>query len=66
MIFFPVVPSQYSEATTGGVLLESVFVEISQNSQENNCARVFLFFNAVAGLPWRSANFSKVAGHQLY
>ena len=27
-------------AATGGVLLEKVFVEITQNSQENNCARV--------------------------
>ena len=31
--------SQIGEAT-GGVLLEKVFLEISQNSQENTCARV--------------------------
>ena len=29
-----------SEAATGGVLLEKVFLEISQKSQENACARV--------------------------
>ena len=29
-----------SEATTGGVLLEKVFSEISQNSQENTCGKV--------------------------
>ena len=37
-----------SEEATGGVLLEKVFLEISQNSQENTCAS--LFFNKVAGL----------------
>ena len=29
-----------SEAATGGVLCEKVLLEISQNSQENTCARV--------------------------
>ena len=28
------------EAATGGVLWENMFLEISQNSQENTCARV--------------------------
>ena len=28
------------EAAIGGVLYKKVFLEISQNSQENNCARV--------------------------
>ena len=28
-----------TEAATGGVLQEKVFLEISQNSQENTCAR---------------------------
>ena len=32
--------NQFSEASTGGVLLKKVFLEISQNSQENNCARL--------------------------
>ena len=27
----------YAEAATGGVLQEKVFLEISQNSQENTC-----------------------------
>ena len=31
-----------SEAATGGVLSEKVFLEISQNSQENNGAKVSL------------------------
>ena len=30
----------FSEAATGGVLLEKVFIEISQNSQENIGVRV--------------------------
>ena len=29
-----------SEAATGGVLLEKVFLEISQNSQINTCGKV--------------------------
>ena len=29
-----------SEAAAGGVLLENVFLEISQNSQENMCGNV--------------------------
>ena len=29
-----------SEAATGGVLLEKVFLEISQNLQENTCSKV--------------------------
>ena len=36
-------------AATRGVLQEKMFIEISQNSLENTCARVFLFDN-VAGL----------------
>ena len=30
----------YTEAATGGVLYEKVFLESSKNSQENTCARV--------------------------
>ena len=30
----------HSEAATGGVLLEKVFLEISKNSQENTCGKV--------------------------
>ena len=44
-----------AEAATGGVLQKKVFYEISQNSQENTCARVFL--NKVAGL--KDCNFIK-------
>ena len=32
--------TKYVEAATRGVLCERVFLEISQNSQENTCARV--------------------------
>ena len=38
-----------SEAGTGDVLQEKIFLELSQNSQENTCAWVSLFFNKVAG-----------------
>ena len=38
-----------AEAATRGVLWKKVFLEISQNSQENTCARVS-FFNKVASL----------------
>ena len=34
---------QNAEAATGGVLQEKVFLEISQNSQKNSCARVYNF-----------------------
>ena len=36
-----------SEGTTRGVLLEKVFLEISQNSKENTCARVSFFLAQV-------------------
>ena len=32
--------TEQSETATGGVLYEKVFIEISQNSQENTCTRV--------------------------
>ena len=63
---------QHTEAATGGVLWQKVFLEISQNSQESPCARVSfiiklqtsgkhlcrsLFFNKVSGL--RSATLLK-------
>ena len=31
---------EVTEAATGGVLQKNVFLEISQNSQENTCAKV--------------------------
>ena len=37
---FAILPIKGSEAATGGVLQEKVFLEILQNSQENTCARV--------------------------
>ena len=36
------------EAVTGGVLQNKVFIEISQNSQENTCARVSFFIKLQA------------------
>ena len=37
-----------SEEANGGVLLGKEFLEISLNSQENTCGKVY-FFNKVAG-----------------
>ena len=34
------IDTKYSEAATRGVLYKKVFLKISQNSQENTCARV--------------------------
>ena len=31
---------KHTEAATGGILLEGMFLKISQNSQESTCARV--------------------------
>ena len=39
---------QLTEAATRGVLCKRVFLKVSQNSQENTCARVS-FFNKAAG-----------------
>ena len=38
------------EAATRGVLWKNVFLEISQNSQENTCARVSFLIKLQAGL----------------
>ena len=40
---------EVTEAATGVVLQKNVFLEISQNSQEDTCAKVS-FFNKVEGL----------------
>ena len=37
-----------AEAASRGVLLKEVFLEISQNSQENTCARVSFLMNLPA------------------
>ena len=39
LYFFALDMINYAEVATGGVLQEKVFLEISQNSQENTCAR---------------------------
>ena len=36
------------EAATGGLLQEKVFLGISQNAQENTCARVFFLIKLQA------------------
>ena len=41
-------PEATNEAVVGRCAVKKVFLEISQNLQENTCAR--LFFNKVAGL----------------
>ena len=44
-------PLVTTEAATGGGLCEKMFLEISQNSQENTCARVtFLIKLQASGL----------------
>ena len=52
------------EAVTQKCSVKKVFLKISQNSQENTCARV-LFFNKVAGI--RPATlFNKRIWHRCY
>ena len=57
-----------TEAVTGGVLWQKVFLEISQNSQENPCASLFSIKLRASGLqlekkrPWHRCfpvNFAK-------
>ena len=43
---------QYTEAATRGVLCKKVFLEISQNSQENTCARVSFLVKLQAQVPF--------------
>ena len=52
-----------SEAATGCVLQEKVFLKISQNSLENTCAS--LFFNKVAGLR-PTTLFKKRLSHRCF
>ena len=47
--------SCFSEAATKGVLCKKLFLEISQNSQENACARVSYLINLQA----KACNFIK-------
>ena len=68
---------RYREAVTIGVLGKKVFLEISQNPQENTCVRV-LFFNKVTGVSpatllkkrlWHRrfpVNFVKFLKHHFY
>ena len=46
--FFHNVGNEFTEAATGGVLWKKVFLEISQNSQENTCARASFLINLEA------------------
>ena len=43
--FFVIMNEKLTQAATEGVLQEKVFLEISQNSQENTCARVSFLIN---------------------
>ena len=49
VIFF--VKCLYPEAATGGVLSKKMFLEISQNSQENTCARVYFLIKLQSPAP---------------
>ena len=53
----------HSERATRGVLLEKVFLEISQNSQENTCARVSFLIKLQARL--RTPFFQNTSGRLL-
>ena len=62
-----------TEAATRGVLLEKVFLEISQNSQENTCARVSILIKLQAsGLKIEtlaqvfSCEFSKISKNTFF
>ena len=59
---FHMMQATWSKTATGGVLLKKVFLKISQNSQEDTCARVsFLIKLQVKGLWHRyfPMNFAK-------
>ena len=45
-------PGEPTEAATGGALWKKVFLEISQNSQENTCARVSFLIKLLALQPY--------------
>ena len=47
-ISITIVKILFSEAATRGVLCKKVFLEISQNSQENTCARVLFLIKLQA------------------
>ena len=47
------------EAATRGVLIEKVFLEILQNSQENTCARVSFLIKLQAATWYFPVNFAK-------
>ena len=57
------------ETANGGVVLEKVFREISQNSQENTCARVSFLIKLQASSKntfftenlWTTASISRIA-----
>ena len=47
---------KYREAATGGILQKKVFLKISQNSQENTCARVSFLIKLQAASVFQSIN----------
>ena len=51
-----------AEVATRGVLIKKVFLEISQNSQENTCSRVRNFTQFTGKHLFQSLFFNKVAG----
>ena len=53
----------HSEVATGGVLWEKVFLEMSQNSQKNTCARAALWKKFIKKRLWHRCfpvNFAKI------
>ena len=47
-VFSKIIFHLFSEATPGSVLSKKVFLEISQNSQKNTCARVSFLIKLLA------------------
>ena len=54
-----------SEAAAGGVLQEKVFLEISQNSQENTSARVSFLIKLAYDREFCSCNVQKLTLQQM-
>ena len=75
LVGFEYLTACWIEAATGGVLWEDLFLEISQNSQENTCARVSFLIKLQAPATlfqrrlWHrcfSMNFAKFLGTPLF
>ena len=55
-----------TEAATGGVLQEKMFLEISQISQENTCARVYFFYKKETLAQVFSGEFCEISKNTFF